>query len=105
MSPDSPESRLLRVERELAALKQEVTDLSREVTDLSPLKVSVARVEGHVGNLVKEVQDIHTQLSNRDERASEERRSLKVALISLTGVIAAALIGGFAAILAAGVPG
>jgi seryl-tRNA synthetase len=106
VTPDSSqESRLLRVERELAALKQEVTDLSREVLSLSPLTVAVARVEGQIGNLVREVKDIQDQLDTRDQRASDERRSLKVALISLTGVIGAALIGGIAAVIAAGVPG
>jgi uncharacterized coiled-coil protein SlyX len=105
VSPDTLESRVLRLEREAAALKQEVTDLSREVISLSPLTVAVARVEGQVTNLVNDVHDIQGQLKDRDKRASEERRSLKVALISLTGVITAALIGGLAAVIASGVPG
>ena len=99
MSPDTPETRLRHLERELAQLQQRVADLVQEVHDLTPLIVAVTRLEGTVGNVKSQVEDVRATLSAREREATDERRSVRVALYGLTGTIAASLIGGVAALI------
>lgn len=93
----------------LQDLVAEVHTIGAEVRLIASTNIAVARLEASVANLHadnaslrRDMDDISTALDDRDKRASEERRAVRIAMISLTGVITAALIAGIAAIIAAG---
>lgn len=99
MSPDSPETRLRVIERELAQVQQRVADLVQEVHDLNPLVVAVTRLEATMGTVKGDVESVKLNLRERDKQATDERRSVRIALIGLTATIIASLIGGAAALI------
>lgn len=95
------------MERELAGHAERLRNLEADVAILPDLRVAVARVEDGVAAAAaaaagarESIGQVRTALEQRDKTASEERRSVRVALIALTGVIAAAIIGGAATVLA-----
>jgi chromosome segregation ATPase len=116
MSPDSMETRVGRLEQQEARHSQRLQDLVAEVHNIgaevrliASTNVAVARLESSVAslhadnaNLKRDMDELARALDDRDQRASDERRAVRVAMISLTAVIAAALIAGIATIIAAG---
>lgn len=106
------DARLQRLEERQAATTQRLITLEREVAVLNALPVAVARVEGAVADVRGDVVDLGSALNavrvsidDRELQTSEERRSLRIALIALSGVILAALIAAAATIVAAGLHG
>lgn len=109
MVPESVEGRIGRLEQKAAALEQRVTDLGSQVTALSQLPREMERVIGQIQSVRDDVRDlgdgvrsIRASLESRDKQTTDERRSLRIALITLTGVIIAALIAAVATIVSAG---
>jgi hypothetical protein len=107
MSPDTPESRIGRLERDHARLEQQVIDLANDVKELIPLSTALVRLEGRVEGvkngvltLGQNVNGIKRAMDTREQDVTDERRSVKVALIGLSAVIGAALIAAIATILA-----
>lgn len=97
----------------IAALAERVTSVERDVGRLAPTAERIAVVTTELGNLKDEVRKanqsvnqqiaaIRASIDDREQQASQEQRSLKIALISLTAVIIAALIAAAATIIAAG---
>ncbi len=102
------DARLQRLEERQAATHQRLTTLEREVEILNALPVAVARLEGGLVDVRDDVRDLCTAMAairlsidDRELQTSEERRSLRIALIALSGVILAALIAAAATIVAA----
>lgn len=58
MQPDSPETRIGRLEREMAGLQQRVEDLSTDVRALTPLVVATAELKIAVTHLQSDVHDV-----------------------------------------------
>lgn len=107
--PDSDATRLRELEKASAALNQRVQDLVGEVhnvaaatglcqTGITGLQVTAARIDESINHFVAELEEVKVTLQARDKESSDERRSVKVALIALTGTIAAAVIAGIVAI-------
>jgi uncharacterized protein YoxC len=107
--PDSVESRLLRLERETAMLSQRVEDINTQVTQMPSLVREVVtltgsmnQLQGHVQSVAEDVHGVQQLIDDRERRASEERRSVRVALIGLSGTIIAAMIAAIVTLIAAG---
>lgn len=66
------------------------------------IEVRLARLEERFSSLHDDVQEVLAALKDRDQRATEERRSVRAALIGLTGAIATALIAAIATVIASG---
>jgi chromosome segregation ATPase len=101
------EDRVARLERDYARLDQRDVNASQQLQSLTPLPTQMVRLESGLEALrdglkaVKEdIDELRDGISDRTKEQSEERRSLKLALIGLTGVIGAALIGGVFLLLA-----
>lgn len=101
------EARVSRVERDSAVLEQRTLGLSQQIGNLGPLATQMVRLEGSVSSMREGLTDIRREISgiregmdDRSKEQSDERRALKLALIGLTGVILAALIGGVFILLA-----
>ena len=109
MAPESVDSRMGRLEQSHARLDQRVDGLAQQVTALVPLTAGFARLE-EVVNGVKDdvlavggqVSEVRSSIAKRDQQQTEDRRSLKIVLLGLTGTIAAALIAAVATIVASG---
>lgn len=99
MSPETDESRIRALEREQARMDQRLSDLATDVHGLVPLVVGVAQLQGSMERLKTDVEQIKTLLDDRDKQATDERKSVKVAMISLIAVILAALIAAGATII------
>lgn len=99
--PETAESRLLRIEREVAILAERFVDLRARVNDLQPLALSVTRLESAAITLEREVTNIRTDLAKRDNEASTDRRATRTALWGLTSAIVATIIGAIVALLIA----
>jgi outer membrane murein-binding lipoprotein Lpp len=109
MSPDSPESRIGRLEQHVARLEQRVDDLSTDVRTLAPLVIAHAEMRVVLDNMQvqltaavveaqtarKELGQLRTHLEERAEVQRKERRAdrwaLVMALIASGGLIVAAL--------------
>jgi hypothetical protein len=109
MTPESQESRLGRLEQAHARLDQRVDGLTRQVGELVPLTTGQVRLEGVVNGLKDDVSevgekvgDLRRVLEDRDKQQTEERRSLRLALVGLAGTILAALIAAAVTIVASG---
>jgi chromosome segregation ATPase len=109
MMPDSPETRLLRLEREIAMLSQKLQDFQERIADLFPMMRHVIELQTQVKSLEEDVETvtavcnrIRTSLEDRDREATQERRSVRAALIGLTGAILAAIIAAVTTLLASG---
>lgn len=100
------------VRRDVAVLTRRMDDLESDVKAIAPLVSTVAELGVRVDNVVAGIGGVRdslghvrTALEDRDKSATEERRSLRVALIGLTATIAAALIAAITTIVVAGAPG
>lgn len=102
MVPDSPESRIGRLEREHAQLDERVGGLSRQMRELIPLTTSLVRLEGTVGSVKEDIHELRDGIADRDKQQADERRSLRLALLGLSGTILAALIAAVVTIVASG---
>jgi len=109
MAPDTTETRLIRLERDNASMDERLRSLGRQVQDLLPLATSIVRLEGVVNGVKQDVSDvgeavkeIKAGISDDTRRQSEERRSLRLALLGLAGTILASLVAALVTILASG---
>lgn len=106
---DSAESRIGRLEREHARLEARVESIATQVGELIPLQTGLVRLEGVVNGVKDDVHaiggqiaDVRGALADRDKQQTEERRSLRLALLSLAGTIIAAIIAAVITIAASG---
>ena len=96
-------------EQDLVRISERYTALATALTSMAALPLTVVEIKGSVtglsrqfSDLSKDFEDFKKDLSGVNKLHVEERRSLKVALIGLIGVIAAALIGGIFLLVAKG---
>jgi len=71
MSPDSPETRLGVLERQMAALEQKVRDVAHDVDALAPVQMAIARIEEQIRAIRGEITGLRDTLSS-DRRAAKE---------------------------------
>jgi citrate synthase len=97
----SVEDRIALLERDLTRLDQQDIFATQQLKALAPLPTQIVRMEGALASLReamadlrREIAALRTAATEQTKEQSEERRALKLALIGLTGVILAALIGG-----------
>ena len=100
MTPDSPESRIGRLEIAHATLSQRVEDMAGDLKDLSPLHTATARMEEHISSLrvevrgvVTNVEGLKTSMESREDEARKERRGTRIAAYTLAGTIVTAIGG------------
>lgn len=100
-----------RVEQAQAAIAARLDAAERAIRDLSPLITGLVRLEGRVGGIKDDVSDVREQVGDiresireRDKSQTEERRSLRLALLGLAGTILAALIAAIVTVLLTGAP-
>jgi transposase len=86
------------VDRELGRLDRRVDRTGERLTKIEDLAVSYQLKE-----LRREVEEMSAAFAHQREEEHKERRDVRVAIYALIGVIAAALISGGAAVIAAGV--
>ena len=92
-----------RVEERQAAHHQRLITLEAANAAGAGTAVTVALLRKGLEELSEDVVDLAKGIESRDTAAIAERRSLRLALLSLSGVIIAALIAGAAAVIAAGI--
>src|SRR5215207_10010929 len=108
MNPDSPETRIGRLETSVARLNERTEDLRGDVRDLMPLLISVAEMRGAMTRVQTDLQAMSlalTKLTTDGERAQiaalqdskKWRRTMTLALISTLG----AVLGAAAVVIAA----
>lgn len=109
MSPVTMDSRVKDLEIETTRLKGSIDNLSVDVKTLTPLNISYVGLSAKVENLKTDFDRLSSDIKNvvdgikeRDKTAAEERKSLKVALFSLSGIILSTIIGGIVTLVAAG---
>ena len=90
------EARLGRLERQQAVSDQRLASLEARVGDLTPVATAAVRLEGAVNGLKDDVAEIKGSIQAR----GEQDRSLRIALIGLSGTILVTLIGAIVAVLA-----
>lgn len=100
---DRLEARVGRLEERQAAHHQRLITLEAANAAGAGTAVTVALLTGKVDALSTDVDELAQSIVSRDSAATAERRSLRLALLSLSGVIIAALIAGAAAVIAAGI--
>jgi uncharacterized coiled-coil protein SlyX len=121
MNPIDLDMRVGALEQSAARIEQRVDDLSTTVRTFAPTVVTIARIEEAMKSLYNDLhacslsvdavktalaQDRNDRQQTEEERrksARSESRSLRLALIGLSGVILAALITAVASLIAAGV--
>jgi hypothetical protein len=101
VSPTDIHDRVTKVEQNQATLMAQMDEVRRQITILGTLPVGFAELANSVLNLKDDVKELTEALTDRDKQATDERRSVRTALLSLTGVIIAALIAAVAAIMVA----
>ena len=82
MSPDSPETRIGRLEREQSALRQQVIDLAHDVTELAPVQMAVVRIESSVEHVDREIGALKMSLVE-DRRLAQSGRDAISADLSM----------------------
>lgn len=92
------ETRIGQLERETARFDQRLSGVERQVRDLTPLSTALVRVEGAVNTVKEDVADVRKQIQQR----GEQERSLRIALIGLSGTILVTLIGSIVTVFATG---
>lgn len=109
MSPATMDSRVKDLELEQTRIKSSLETLNTDVKTLTPLNISYVELNGRVGNLKNDfdrlsadIKSVVDGIKERDKTAAEERKSLKVALFSLSGIILSTIIGGIVTLVAAG---
>lgn len=107
--PATMDSRVKDLELEQARFKSNLDALTVDVKTLNPLNISYVELSGKVGNLKSDfdrlssdIKGVVDGIKERDKTAAEERKSLKVALFSLSGIILSTIIGGIVTLVAAG---
>jgi uncharacterized protein YlxW (UPF0749 family) len=112
VNPVDIDTRVGKLEQDAARLQQRVEDLSNTMRTFAPMVVTMTRLEESVKGLhddvsacTTSVSQIRNAIDDRERRYSQERRSLRIALIGLSGVIFAALISAAGTLLASGVLG
>ena len=95
------EARMRQVESDLAVMRQRVDDVARDVSELQPMVVELTKIDARLAGVEVNVGKIAMALEDRDTRATEERKAMRTALLTLTGVIAAAMISGIASVVVA----
>lgn len=100
------EVRMSTVEQNQATLHERVRGVVEQFAELRPVQREVAilgeQVSGmaaDIASLAGKIDAVGDMLAKRDQQASSERTSVKVALISLTGVVLTSVIGGVVAVL------
>ena len=101
MTPLDLEERIRQVEQKQATLMAQMDEVRHQITVLGALPVQFAELANSVLNLKDDIGEISATLRRRDEDATDERKSVRIALLGLTGVIIAALIAAAATIIAA----
>jgi glutaredoxin 2 len=107
MSPDSMESRVGRLEREMAAATQHLSDIDADVRALTPLVVGQAELRAAMGHMQIEITAIRTELAKTEVARQQERQSerqdknkMRLALYAGCFTVLAAVISAAAAIIA-----
>lgn len=97
------------MEERVAGIAERVGALERDIGRLASTPEHLAEVRGDIKNIKQNQEQLTAQLGaltksidDREEERSNDQRSLKIALLSLTAIIAAALIAAAATIIAAG---
>jgi uncharacterized protein YoxC len=83
MSPDSPETRLGRLETAVARLEQRTDDLSTDVRTLTPLVIKVAEIGVTIAQVQTETHAIKTAIEARRENERKDARSLRNILVGV----------------------
>lgn len=113
MSPETPETRIGRLESTVAALKQHVSDLDSRVDHLTPLVVGVAELKVGLADVKSDVHSAGAELEalrrlyeeeKKDQRARQEMslrdsRSWRRALILGSFTVLAAIITATATVI------
>jgi hypothetical protein len=92
------EARLARLERENAVTAQRLHTLEEQVKDLVPLGTALARFQEIVNGLGDDIRGLKKELESR----TQQERSLRIALIGLSGTILVTLVGAIVTILVTG---
>jgi uncharacterized protein involved in exopolysaccharide biosynthesis len=74
VSPDTAETRIRELEREMSALRTKVEDLSDDVKRTQDIYERLARIEEIIAQLKKDTDHIFTRL-REDRKAAEEREA------------------------------
>ena len=105
-------ARFSDLERTVFELRLAAKELEDEISELLPLVPGFARLQGSYEGILRELEHtresigaIRSSIEDRDRTASDERKAVRVALIALTGVITASVIGALATLAASGVFG
>lgn len=72
MTPDTPETRIRELEREMSALRTKVADLSEDVKRTRDIYERLARIEEIIAQLKKDTDHIFTRM-REDRNAADER--------------------------------
>lgn len=96
MDGDGP--RIGQLEREMSSLVTRVEANERSIGSLLPLSTALVRLEGGI-EVVKE--DVH-EIREQSRARGEQERSLRIALVGLSGTILVTLIGSIVTLLATG---
>lgn len=97
------ETRVADLGARLGAVERDVGRLDGTRADIVRLTTEIKNVKEDVEDLGASIAALGQKLQDRQKQASEEQRSLRIALISLTAVIMASLIAAAATIIAAGI--
>ena len=105
MSPDSPETRLGRLETAVARLEQRTDDLSTDVRTLTPLIVQVAEIKITIAQVQAESRATHDAVDALkrliEGRREDERKDSRSFRNLLIGVGVAALLSPFGGVMVA----
>jgi hypothetical protein len=99
--PESVEVQIARLDQKVEDLRRQVTDVVHVAPSVAELKTDISYMRATMDGYHTDLQDLRTTLAERDKAVSDERRSTRIALWSLVGVLGASIITGAAAVLAA----
>lgn len=99
--PDTPETRMSRLERDVALVQQRLDDMRGRVSDLAVAAGTITRIEVTAAQLQAEVTNIRRDLSEREKEEKADRRSTRTAILGMTGAIMATIIGAVITLLIA----
>jgi hypothetical protein len=108
MQPDSAETRIGRLEREMAGVKQQVDDIRSDVKDLTPIPIYVAEMKGAVARLELDITAIRVEQAQekverqaQQQKALDDSRSWRRTILILSISVMTAVIGAAATVIAA----
>lgn len=78
-------------------------ELEADLNDLKPMKEKYVELAAAFNNLSERFSDMAKKLEKREAQTESDRKSLRNALIGLTGVIGAAIIGAIGLVASSGV--